>query len=133
MREVVFSCFSLIVALAVWAWLSGMWYSQWMREIFGEVPVSHAGYSVASKLFVRAPYIAAGVVCGATNGIFDGTSLKLVPRLMAPIGFVTVLLVINSNHREYLGSDFAIPYIISCGLWSMLSMVYTCLGKEKAS
>lgn len=129
--EAVYACFPFLMALAVWAWLSGHWYGGWMQSIFGEVPIANPGYAVAAEIFTRAPYIAAGVICGMGIGM-GATSLgRLLPRFIAPITFIGLLLAIKRNHAPHMIPDFTLPLLASCAIWVGWSLVYVSLKRRE--
>ncbi len=129
--ELVYAGFLLFMSLAVWAWLHGQWYGVWMQAIFGQVPLANPGYNVGEKIFSKAPYIAAGIICGMGVGMGATSLRRLLPRFAAPISFAGVLVAMNPAHAPYLLSDFTPPLLASCAIWIALSLVYARLKRRE--
>lgn len=129
--ELVYAGFLLFMSLAVWAWLHEQWYGVWMQAIFGQVPLANPGYNVGEKIFSKAPYIAAGIICGMGIGMGATSLRRLLPRFAAPISFAGVLVVMNPGHALYLLSDFAPPLLASGAIWVAWSFVYAGLKRRE--
>lgn len=125
--ELAYAGFLLLISLTVWAWLHGQWYGVWMQSLFGHVPLAHPGYNVGEKIFSKAPYIAAGIICGMGIGMGATNLQRLLPRFAAPIAFTGILIARNPGHAPYLLSDFMPPLLASCVIWVAWSFVYASL------
>jgi hypothetical protein len=123
--------FLLVLSLAVWAWLHEQWYGVWMQSLFGQVPIAHPGYNVGEKIFSKAPYIAAGIICGMGIGMGATSLQRLLPRFAAPIAFSGILIARNPEHAPYLLSDFMSPLIASCAIWVAWSFVCASLKRRE--
>ena len=115
--DIFMSVIALVFGLALAAYFHAKWYYGGWMSIFGDPPNSNPAYERFVRLFVSAPYSAAGLGAGLLAGFGHPQTLRIFVRSMALL-FLFVLLASRNSH---LAISVFIPVAVIAFLLSAVS------------